>query len=143
MAKFETPFDDTKKIFQGVIDGTDLERILTFDLVTNNKLKEVVKVMKTNDYEKHKTSVDVKIFINEEVFEKLDEVQQVIVAESALAYVAYNFEKDTLAISKPDVMGHSGVISKFGDKLYLNTLEIIRATFASLKETKEEEGVEA
>ena len=143
MAKFETPFDDTKKIFQGVIDETDLERILTFDLVTNNKLKEVVKVMKTNDYEKHKTSVDVKIFINEEVFEKLDEVQQVIVAESALAYVSYNYEKDTLSISKPDVMGHSGVISKFGDKLYLNTLEIVRATFASLKETKEEEGVEA
>jgi len=57
--------------------------------------------------------------------------------------VSYNYEKDTLSISKPDVMGHSGVISKFGDKLYLNTLEIVRATFASLKETKEEEGVEA
>lgn len=143
MAKFETPFEDTLKIFQSVIDSTDLERLITFDIVTNNKLKEIGKVSKTNDYEKHKTSVDVKIFINEEVFEKLDEVQQLIVAESLLAYVSYNFEKDTLSISKPDVMGHSGVISKFGDKLYLNTLEVVRTTFASLKQSKDEENVEA
>ena len=100
--------------------------------------KEPFKVAKANDYEKHKTSVDVKIFINEDVFEKLDEVQQLIVAEAALAYVSYDFEKDKLTISKPDVMGHSGVISKFGDKVYLNTLEVIRATFAQLKEEKEE-----
>lgn len=140
MAKFETPFDDTKKIFQSVIDATDLERLITFDIVTNNKLKEIFKVMKTNDYEKHKTSVDVKIFINEEVFERLDEIQQVIIAESALAYVSYNYEKDTLSISKPDVLGHSGIISKFGDKLYLNTLEIVKAVFSSLKESKEEDG---
>lgn len=143
MAKFETPFDDTLGIFQGVIDGTDLERVLNFDIVTNNKLKEPFKVAKTNDYEKHKTSVDVKIFINEELFEKLDEVQQLIIADSALAYVGYDFEKDKLTITKPDVMGHSGVISKFGDKVYLNTLEVIRATFESLKQTKEEIGVEA
>ena len=140
MAKFETPFDDTKEVFQSVIDGTDLERVLNFDLVTNNKHKDIVaKPMKANDYEKHKTGVDVKIFINEDVFEKLDELQQVIVAESALAYVSYDFEKDKLTISKPDVMGHSGVISKFGDKVYLNTLTVIKETFSQLKEQKEEQ----
>lgn len=143
MATFETPFDDTKEVFQSVIDVTDLERVLNFDLVTNNKLKELFKVAKTNDYEKHKTGVDVKIFINEDVFEKLDEIQQVIAAEAALAYVSYDFEKDRLTISKPDVMGHSGVISKFGDKVYLNTLQVIRETFNQLKEQKEEEGAEA
>lgn len=143
MAKFEEPFDDTKSIFKEVIDATDLERVVTFDLVTNNKLKEAFKVSKTNDYEKHRTHVDVKIIINEEVFEKLDEIQQLIVAEAALAYVAYDFEKDKLTISKPDVLGHSGVIAKFGDKVYLNTLEIIKQTFNSLKEQKEEEGAAA
>ena len=40
-------------------------------------------------------------------------------------------------------MGHSGVIAKFGDKVYLNTLEIIREAFNSLKEQKEEEGADA
>lgn len=140
MAKFETPFDDTKEIFQGVIDSTDLERILEFDLVTNNKLSEIFKVAKTNDYEKHKTGIDVKIFVNEDVFEKLDELQKVIVAEAALAHVSYDSEKDKLTISKPDVMGHSGVISKFGDKVYLNTLKVIKETFSQLKEQKAEQG---
>ena len=139
MAKFETPFDDTKEIFQQVITATDLERLLTFDLVTNNKLKTVFSVAKTNEYEKHKTGVDVKIFVNEEVFETLDDAQQVIVAESALAYVEYDNEKDKLSISKPDVMGHSMVIAKFGDKIYLQTLEVIKASFNQLKEQKEEE----
>jgi len=142
MAKFETPFDDTQEIFNGVIGSTDLERVLEFDLVTNNKLKEIFKVAKTNDYEKHKTGVDVKIFINEDVFEKLDELQKVIVAESALAYVSYDYDKDRLTISKPDVLGHSGVISKFGDKVYLNTLQVIKETFSQLKEQKEEQGEE-
>ena len=139
MAKFEEPYDSTKQVFTTLIDFTELGRVLNFDIVTNNSLKEVFKVMKTNDYEKHRTSVDVKIFINEEVFEMLDDVQQAIVAEEALAYVEYNFEKETWKINKPDVMGHSGVISKFGDKLYLETLEIIKSAFSSLKETKEEE----
>lgn len=139
MAKFETPFKDTQDIFQTVIDATGLERAITFDLVTNNKLREIFKVAKTNDYEKHKTSVDVKIFINEDVFEKLDELQQVIVAESALAYVSYDEEKDRLTISKPDVLGHSGVISKFGDKVYLNTLQVIKETFSQMREQKAEE----
>jgi hypothetical protein len=35
-------------------------------------------------------------------------------------------------------MGHSGVISKFGDKLYLNTVEIIREVFNSAKQDKAE-----
>ena len=139
MAKLEEPFDDTKQIFKTVIDATDLERLLTFDIVTNNKLSEPFKVMKTTDYEKHRTSVDVKIFVNEEVFERMDDIQKLIIAESALAYVAYDYEKDKLSIKKPDVMGHSGVISKFGDKVYLNTIAVIKEVFNQLKETKEEE----
>tara|TARA_R110000782_G_scaffold217976_1_gene305355 strand:- start:128 stop:559 length:432 start_codon:yes stop_codon:yes gene_type:complete len=143
MPKFEEPFDSTKSVFKAVIDFTELHKVLTFDIITNNKLREVFKTAKTNDYEKHRTGVDIKIFINEEVFEMLDEVQQNIVVEEALAYVEYNYEKDTVKINKPDVMGHSGVIGKFGDKLYLNTLTIIKEAFNSLKEQKEVEGAEA
>ena len=138
MAKFEEPFEDTKLIFKTVIDGTDLERVINIKLLTNNKLKEVGKVSKTNDLVQFMTSEDIVIQINEEVFEKLDELQQIIVAEALVAHIEYDFEKDKLSINKPDVMGHSGVISKFGDKVYLNTLEIIRETFNSLKEQKEE-----
>lgn len=140
MAKFEVPFDDTKEIFDGVIASTNLDNILEFDLVTNNKLKEIFKVSKTNDYEKHKTGVDVKIFINEEVFEKLEDLQKVIVAESALAYVSVNLETSKLTITKPDVLGHSGVISKFGDKVYINTYNVIKEIFSQLKDQKAEEG---
>ena len=122
MPKFEEPFDSTKSVFKAVIDFTELHKVLTFDIITNNKLREVFKTAKTNDYEKHRTGVDIKIFINEEVFEMLD---------------------DTVKINKPDVMGHSGVIGKFGDKLYLNTLTIIKEAFNSLKEQKEVEGAEA
>jgi hypothetical protein len=139
MAKFEEPYDSTKTQFNNVINLTELDKVLNFDIVTNNKLPEVFKVMKSNEYEKHRTGVDVKIFLNEEVFEALDEIQQLVVVEAALAYVSYNNEKETLKIEKPDVMGHSGVISKFGDKVYLNTLKVIKEVFNQLKETKAEE----
>jgi len=143
MATFEEPFDDTKEIFKTIIDGTDLERVVNIKLLTNNKLKEIGKVSKSTDLVKFLSSEDIVIQINEEVFEKLDELQKIIVAEALIAHIEYDFEKDRLSINKPDVMGHSGVIAKFGDKIYLNTLEIIRETFNSLKEQKEEEGTAA
>jgi hypothetical protein len=142
MAKFEEPFDDTKEVFRTVIDGTDLERVINIKILSNNKLKEIGKVSKSTDLVKFLSSEDIIIQVNEEVFEKLDELQQIIVAEALVAHIEYNFEKDKLSINKPDVMGHSGVISKFGDKVYLNTLEIIREAFNSLKEQKEEQGSE-
>ena len=143
METFEEPFDDTKEIFKTIIDGTDLERVVNIKLLTNNKLKEIGKVSKSTDLVKFLSSEDIVIQINEEVFEKLDELQKIIVAEALIAHIEYDFEKDRLSINKPDVMGHSGVIAKFGDKIYLNTLEIIRETFNSLKEQKEEEGTAA
>jgi len=139
MAKFEQPFPDTQDIFQTVIDGTDLERNVNIKLLTNNRLKEIGKVTKTNDLVQYLSSEDVIIQINEEVFEKLDELQQIIVAESLLAYVSFDMEKEKLTISKPDVMGHSVVISKFGDKVYLNTLKIIKEVFNQQKEKKAED----
>jgi len=142
MAKFEEPFDDTKEVFRTVIDGTELERVINIKILSNNKLKEIGKVSKSTDLVKFLSSEDIIIQVNEEVFEKLDELQQIIVAEALVAHIEYNFEKDKLSINKPDVMGHSGVISKFGDKVYLNTLEIIREAFNSLKEQKEEQGSE-
>jgi len=143
METFEEPFDDTKEIFKTIIDGTDLERVVNIKLLTNNKLKEIGKVSKSTDLVKFLSSEDIVIQINEEVFEKLDELQKIIVAEALIAHIEYDFEKDRLSINKQDVMGHSGVIAKFGDKIYLNTLEIIRETFNSLKEQKEEEGTAA
>ena len=139
MATFEEPFDDTKELFKTVIDGTDLERVINIKILSNNKLKEIGKVSKSTDLVKFLSSEDIVIQLNEEVFEKLDELQQIIVAEALIAHIEYDFEKDRLSINKPDVMGHSGVIAKFGDKVYLNTLEIIRETFNSLKEAKAEE----
>jgi hypothetical protein len=138
MEKFKDIYADTKALFKTVIDGTDLDRVISIEILRNDKLKEIGKVSKSTDLVKFMTDIDVVIQLNELVFEQLDEVQQIIVAESLLAYISFNFETDRLTITKPDVMGHSGVISKFGDKLYLNTVEIIREVFNSAKQDKAE-----
>lgn len=138
MAKFEEPFDDTKAIFKTVIDGTDLERVINIKILTNNKLKEIGTVTKTNDLVEFLSSENIIIQVNEEVFEQLDEVQQILVADSLITSIEYDNEKDKLSIRKPDVVGHSGVIAKYGEKVFLNTLEVIKIAFEQAKEKKEE-----
>lgn len=143
MAKFEEPFEDTKQIFQTVIDGTDLERNVNIKILTNNKLKEIGTVTKTNELVQFLSSENIIIQVNEEVFEMLDELQKTLVADSLVTAIEYDAEKGKISLRKPDVVGHSGVITKYGERVFLNTLETIKLTFAQLKGKKEEEGVEA
>ena len=139
MAKFETPFPDTQELFQGVLDNTELEQVLSIDLVTNNKLNTVGKVSKTNAYTKHKTKVDIYVELNEEVFEKLDEFNQLIVLESLVCSIEHNAEKDTVKINKPDISIHSGVGAKYGKTQTYDNALLVKEVFAQLKEQKEDE----
>ena len=143
MAKYETPFEDTQLIFKRVIDGTGLARNVSIKILTNNKLKQIGKVTKTNPLVHYLCSEDIIIELNESVFEHLTDLQKIIVAESLVAYIQYDLDKDKLVIGKPDVIGHSGVISKFGQKVYLNLLEVIKEIYNQRNDQHTEKEPEA
>jgi hypothetical protein len=138
MAKFEQPFEDTKAIFDGVIVNSDLDRYVNIEVLVNNRQKEIYKPIKTNDLTKFKTSVDVFIIVNEKVFDQLDEVQKVIVADEALSGIHYDTEKDKLVVTKTDFTTYSGILRKYGADRCVELKELIKLIYAQEKNSEVE-----
>jgi len=135
MAKYEEPFADTQEIFDGVIANAELDRYINIKLLSDNKSKTISKVVKANPLLKFETKNDLYIFVNEQIFEQLEDWQKVIVAEEAVAGVYYDTEKDKLEIKKGDIETFSGLLSKYGYDRY----EVVRESIKTLYNVEKEE----
>ena len=138
MAKYEEPFEDTQAIFDTVIDNAGLKDVVNISVLSNNRAKEIFKVNKASDLLKYRTGDDVFIIINEKVFEQLTDEQKMIVAEEAVAYVAYDFENDKLVITPPDFSAHSGILRKHNYPIIEVLRESIKTIYQAEKDTEEE-----
>ncbi len=103
MAKFDEIYETTQNTFNKVLDNTMLPQFVDFKLLSNDKQKQIVKVFKAGEILNHMTNIDVFVVLNEGIFDQLEEDQQLLVVEEALAYVYYDGEKDTLKILRPDL----------------------------------------
>jgi len=138
MANFSELSSDNQKIFDNLIQKSDLERVVNFVLLANNNLKQIGLVKRADDILKHLTENDVAIVINEEIFDNLELNQKELIADDLMASVSYNFDKDKLVITKPDILAHSGVLKKYGAESYLNVHEIIRLALQQKEDLKKE-----
>ena len=88
MATYVEVLDETDKVFREVLMTTTLERYLKVQLLADNGLKEIGKVVKANDLVKYVSDKDIIVIINEDIFLQLEDVQQLMVAESLLAGIS-------------------------------------------------------
>jgi alpha-D-ribose 1-methylphosphonate 5-triphosphate synthase subunit PhnI len=138
MAKFEEVFPDTQNLFNRIIDTADLQRFVNIKILSNDKLKEVGKVVKANDLVRHMTNEDLIIIINEKIFEQLDEAQQIMQAEELIASIHYDNENDKLVITKPDIVTYSGLVSKYSWEDYIRLRESIKSLFSQAEQNEAE-----
>ena len=133
MAKFEEPYEDIESLFNDIITNhSTLPPSVNIKLLADNKLKKIFKVMRANDLVKYRTGDDVFIIINQNIFERLEEQQQMIVAEEAVAYIGYDIDKDKLILTEPDFLAHSGILRKHS----FEVIERVRETIKSLYEAE-------
>lgn len=136
MAKFEDVFDDTQTLFTSLLLNANLAQVVTVKLLTDNKQKDIYKVVKANDLVRYMTNNDVVIILNENIFDQLPEDQKKIIAEEAIASISFDFENDKLALAKPDLTTFSGIISKYSLEKYLETKELIRLLYSQEEDKK-------
>jgi hypothetical protein len=141
MATYVEVLDETDKVFREVLMTTTLERYLKVQLLADNGLKEIGKVVKANDLVKYVSDKDIIVIINEDIFLQLEDVQQLMVAESLLAGISFDTEKDKIVINQPDVKVHSLILRKFTYAHYERLQESIKTLF-EVKENKGEESSE-
>jgi hypothetical protein len=129
MAKFEEVFEDVQELFDTVIGITDLERVVTIKIISNDKQKEIFKVAKANDLTKYLSEVDVVVIINQLIFNQLPRDMQEMIAIEAITYIGYDSEKDKLIIATPDVKTFSLILRKFGYEAYERTQLSIKSLY--------------
>lgn len=139
MAKFTAVDETTKEVFAKVFENAGLTQSIKFDVVNDPKQKVLYKVAKANPYVTYKSGVELVVYLNEDIFWQLEDEQQVIVAEEAIAGVSYNSEKDTINIEKADVVTFSGILRKYGAEKH----EVLRESIKTLYQVKENKGEES
>jgi len=142
MAEFYEPHEDTMSIFNGVIANKELDRVITIAIRSNNRQKEIYTIQKSSELMKAETNKEVYIVVNELIFEQLEEIHQVLVAEEAITAIVFDYEKDKLSIKKGDVGltsrgAFSGILQKFGPDMYEVVQESIKTLYNAEKEEAE------
>lgn len=139
MARFEEPYEDIESLFDEVIvNQSTLPPSVNIKLLADNKSKKIFKVMRANDLLKYRTGDDVIIIINQNIFEQLTDVQKMIVAEEAVAYIAYDMDKDKVLITEPDFLAHSGILRKHTFEVIENVRETIKSLYDAENQAEDE-----
>ncbi len=140
MAKYQEITDLTQEKFDKVLETTGIPEFITFKLLHNEKQKEPITIVKASEVFKYINKIDVLVFINETMFDKLDTtpIFQTIIIEEALAQVYYDSEKDKLTMIKPDLVTFSGILGKYKND-YLAAFECVK-TLKGQKENGNEQG---
>lgn len=136
MATYLEVLPDNQAIFTEVINAASLESV-NIKILANNTLKEIGKPIKANDLVKHMTSEDIIIVINEKIFDKLEDQQKLIVADTLIAGIHYNDDSDRVVIEKADMCVYTGVINKYTFPICERVHETIKALFEHEKKKKD------
>lgn len=73
---------------------------------------------------------DLIFVINEEVFDRLQELTKIIIIDKLLAQVSYDLEKETVKKSSPDIQEHSGILLRY-------KFDILQAVSAEISQVYE------
>lgn len=142
MAKYSEVGEFNVNIFADQVAEADLERVLNVKVLADDRQKKIFKVIKANPLVKHMTGEDVIVVINEKIFNGLEDNQKRLVADEAITYIGFDFEKDKIHISNPDINVHTGILRKYGNDIYIGLQEQIKLIYDQKKEVDKELGVD-
>lgn len=133
-------------LFENALFQSSLGQVISIGILSSDKIKLnpsglCGKVYRTNDVVKQAIQSkfsgvpDFVIVINEDIFDLLDQTQQLIVVDKLLAQIGFDFEKGTTNLITPDIQEFSGILKKYN----FNDLESLKLYVESLYQKKEEE----
>lgn len=138
MAKIEKASEDVVTLFEGIRDKSTIPQWIQFEVLCNNKQKELYKIVKTNDIVEILTDgVNFAVVFNEEILDQLPADMQEMAISECLAGVAVS-DSDAVSLVKPDFNTYTGVLKKYGDNSIIGLHESIKSLY-DVKKQKEEE----
>lgn len=140
MAKLFNASEDIVEIVDNLAEEAELVQYMNIKVLGTNKQKQVVKVKKASPVEETLGQCEdsIIIIVCEPVFDMLSEEQQKLVVKDALSCVAFDFDKNKIIVTQPELACTIGGRQKMGDDL-LNALETAVLCARQLEEKKKEE----
>lgn len=138
MSKFESASKEVIELFDKVRNSTAIPSWVQFEVLSNNKQKQVYQINKLNDLVQVLTDgVNFAVVFNEEIFTQLEEDQQIMVISECLAGVSVS-DSDAVSLEKPNFSTYRGVLEKYGHESIITLHESIKSLF-DLKKQEEDE----
>lgn len=139
MAKIEKASEDVVTLFEEVRNKTSIPHWVMFEVLCNNKQKELYKITKLNDVVEVLTEgVNFSVVLNEEIFDELPSEMQEMAIEECLAGVSVS-DSDAISLEKPNFNTHTGVLQKFGHESVITLHESIKSLYDAKKQQEDEE----
>jgi len=138
MAKIEKASQDVITLFDEVRNKTSIPQWLMFEVLCNNKQKELYKIVKTSDIVEILTDgVNFAVVFNEEILDQLTPEMQEIAIVECLAGVSVS-DSDAVSLEKPNFNTHTGVLQKYGHESIIVLHESIKSLFDKKKQEEDE-----
>lgn len=100
--------------FFNEINKTQMTDAISFLFISDSEAKELISIKKINDKFKFILERDLIVTINEDLFDKFDEINKKLLIEEELSKIAINYESGKISIGKPDFITNIKTISKYG-----------------------------
>src|SRR4030042_1962404 len=108
MAKFEKASDDVINLFETIRDKTTIPQWVKFEVLSNNKQKELYKIVKMNDLVEILTDgINFAVVFNKEILEQLPKDHQEMVVNECLAVVCVT-KTDSISLENPNFSTYWG-----------------------------------
>lgn len=139
MANYEKVSSDVEDLFEEIRDKSSIPMFVEFQIRSNNKQKDLVKIIKCNDLiEEITDGTNFVLVVNEEILEQLPVDMQKIAFVECLSGVSVA-ESDAVSLIKPDFSVHSGVLKKYGYESINTFRESTKSLFDAKKQKEMEE----
>lgn len=138
MAKIEKASEDVINVFDEVRNGTNIPHWIEFEVLCNNKQKQLYKIIKLNDLVETLTNgINFAVVINEEIFDQLDGLRQIMAINECLAGVSIS-DSDAVSLAAPDFCTFTGILEKYGDSDVIILHEAVKSLYDAKKQQEDE-----
>jgi len=138
MAKIQKASEEMVNLFDKVKDTTTVKEWLAFEVLCNNKQKELYKIVKANDLMEALTDgLNFAVVFNEEIFDQLPDAMKEMAIVECLAGVCVN-ENDVVSYEKPNFSTYRGVLQKYGHDPIIVLHESIKSLYDAKKQAEDQ-----
>lgn len=112
--RYEELSEDIKELFMEIFNSKSFALTIGFEFVYDPKLKQVIKIQKLSDIYSFLLKKEIIVFVNEDLYDKMDEESLKILFEQEIDRLGVNSKNGKIVMNKPDIVTFSPLITKYG-----------------------------